>query len=1232
MKILTLHFKNLNSLKGEWKIDFTQAPFIDNGLFAITGPTGAGKTTILDAICLALYHSTPRLGVITTANNEIMTRGSAECSAEVEFEVKGKAYRALWSMRRSRGKADGNLQQADVELAEVASQRIIASQIKAKSEKVERITGLDFARFRKSMMLSQGEFAAFLNANEKERAELLEELTGTEIYGLISEKVHQRFMDAKIKLGELEAKASGVHLLNDEQKLALNDELHHLNNEQVQLKVELAQLSAHNVWWTEHDKAQASANNAKRESDLALAQKEAAQQQLLRLAHSEPAEKLNMPFQLWQSALQQVNKTQTALLAKQESECSAKKSLDLSITTEQSSLHTLNTAKAQQQSLEKLINEQVLPLDNVIVTLQEKLDEKESQFKKLSTLQKTTLEKHEQLVGQQKNQQQSLENVTLYLHNQQSDQSLQQYLGQWQMQSEMLQTEQQNMTVLTANEYSVQHSLLGKQAEQQNNNNTLQAANDHLATVQQALLKIEQDYLLAENEGKLEELETSKERMDRGYRALVQLSHDSGQWLAVQTEQRLKQAMYSEQQQQLVELDKIEQQSIDKIAKQKQLIHALKTLANQEEQLAQYRLHLQTGEACPLCGAKEHPKITGVAIDIPEVIDQLSDAEKELEHCLKIITATTSKISSSKRYLQELQQRLNAISEEQSELEKSWQVNCQLLSINMVISETDQFMLYQQQQDKLSSQISDKIGQLKYLEKALKKATSDVEQAERNVEVIKTKIALLEQNISNEQEKLAQISTEKTHKIEQIDAKKATLLVEICEKGFVAPLFDELAQWLSEKQRDAMRWQEYSQQKQHITSHLLQLEAQIESAVTTLVEQTQQLSLLQRDKLALHKNLTEQQRERQRLFADKVVANVREQALQALANAESAYQIAQLTMQSVREKLSTIGGEISILQHRLKEEQNSVKVQEHTWLVQLQQSPFATEGDFCKALLSAEERNDLLALQQTLNTKIAQTQALCDSAQQGLAALMQHALVDEYLKTPQAEIVEKSGQLHDRAENITKRVGEINNELTSDKARCDGQQLLFTEIANFKVRYDDIHYLHTLIGSQKGDKFRKFAQGLTLDNLVYLANKQLDRVHGRYQLQRKQNEGLTLVVVDTWQGDIERDTKTLSGGESFLVSLALALALSDLVSHKTSIDSLFLDEGFGTLDSETLDIALDSLDNLNASGKMIGVISHVEAMKDCIPTQLIVTKKSGMGISFLEAKFSVKAKNIAKRG
>ena len=190
MKILTLRLKNLNSLKGEWRIDFTRLPFTDNCLFAITGPTGAGKSTLLDAICLALYHQTPRLDKISATDNDIMTRHTADCLAEVEFEVKGAVYRAFWSQRRSRDKIDGALQAPKVELATVDG-TILSTQTKEKLERIAEITGLDFPRFTKSMLLAQGGFAAFLNASANERAELLEELTGTEIYGEISRKVFE---------------------------------------------------------------------------------------------------------------------------------------------------------------------------------------------------------------------------------------------------------------------------------------------------------------------------------------------------------------------------------------------------------------------------------------------------------------------------------------------------------------------------------------------------------------------------------------------------------------------------------------------------------------------------------------------------------------------------------------------------------------------------------------------------------------------------------------------------------------------------------------------------------------------------------------------------------------------------------------------------------------------------------------------------------------------------------
>ncbi|RLR18262.1 hypothetical protein D8L93_02550, partial [Sodalis-like symbiont of Bactericera trigonica] len=275
-----------------------------------------------------------------------------------------------------------------------------------------------------------------------------------------------------------------------------------------------------------------------------------------------------------------------------------------------------------------------------------------------------------------------------------------------------------------------------------------------------------------------------------------------------------------------------------------------------------------------------------------------------------------------------------------------------------------------------------------------------------------------------------------------------------------------------------------------------------------------------------------------------------------------------------------------------------------------------------------DERDTLRERREQL--KVQQQRA--DALQQQAADALQHV---ETARPPalsseeaEAAVAQHLAALDDQLRQLARRQGEIHQQLDSHHQRRREQHQLLQQIEDSRDCCQDLGYLNYLIGSKEGDKFRKFAQGLTLEHLISLANQQLARLHGRYQLQRKTQEELELEVIDTWQADAIRDTRTLSGGESFLVSLALALALSDLVSHKTRIDSLFLDEGFGTLDAQTLDIALDALDALNASGKMIGVISHVEAMKARIPVQIKVSKINGLGISCLQQQFAV-VKNAA---
>src|SRR5512137_678385 len=192
MKILQIRFKNLNSLVGEWQIDLMHPAFASDGIFAITGPTGAGKTTILDAICLALYGRTPRLNKVTKSGNEIMSRQTGECFAEVTFETQKGRFRCHWSQHRARKQPDGDLQQARHEIVDAETGAVLESKITQVGELVEKVTGMDFERFTRSMLLAQGGFTAFLQASPDARAPILEQITGTEVYSQISIKVHER--------------------------------------------------------------------------------------------------------------------------------------------------------------------------------------------------------------------------------------------------------------------------------------------------------------------------------------------------------------------------------------------------------------------------------------------------------------------------------------------------------------------------------------------------------------------------------------------------------------------------------------------------------------------------------------------------------------------------------------------------------------------------------------------------------------------------------------------------------------------------------------------------------------------------------------------------------------------------------------------------------------------------------------------------------------------------------
>ena len=255
MRILNIRFCNLNSLRGEWEINLTDPAYAAEGLFAITGPTGAGKSTLLDAICLALYGRTPRQSNVSKSQNEVMSRQTGECFAEVEFETPQGRWRVHWSQHRSRKQPDGALQQPKQEIIDARSGQLLHTKIKAVAQTVERLTGMDFERFTRSMLLAQGGFAAFLQADPDTRAPILEQITGTSIYSDISIAVHQKRAEQRQQLEQLKAAQSGLQLLDAEAEAELSQQLAQLSTEVEAQQQRLEQQQALLQWRTRLEQA-----------------------------------------------------------------------------------------------------------------------------------------------------------------------------------------------------------------------------------------------------------------------------------------------------------------------------------------------------------------------------------------------------------------------------------------------------------------------------------------------------------------------------------------------------------------------------------------------------------------------------------------------------------------------------------------------------------------------------------------------------------------------------------------------------------------------------------------------------------------------------------------------------------------------------------------------------------------------------------------------------------------
>ncbi len=1217
MKILKIELQNINSLKSDQPIviDFESDVFKDIGLFAITGATGSGKTTILDAITIALYQNVPRFQKSKGTLLDVVSYGAKEAFCRVTFENNQSVYEAYWGIKLATktGKTLKNPKE-EVALKNLTDGKIIATQKRKMLEAVEEVTQLNYEQFLRSVMLAQGEFAAFLSAKASEKGKLLEQITGEEIYKRIGEQILSRRNLEEQKLNDLRKSLNNEDILSDEEKILLQKREKELEINLKALDNRLENIQNIDKWYKDHrqlieKQAQLSKDEESFKEFVNQHQKE-----LILLALNEAAE----PYKTLIDHILRNDKLLKTKTAQIDELTAALKKLipELKQLAEQDIELTQQVAQAT-----KHFNDW-LPKFDLLTKLENELQNRQ---KDLERIQKDLAENKDKIVEYQKDKgklehqikklEKALSDLEVAIKEQAHLPKVNEHLTAWtgrltDYKNHSLQLKQaQKVIGQRQQEIDNIRKFTGeKQAVLNEQKNNLKTLDEKLQLIDTQLKGLNITQLPAQRD--------RQQNLVHKWQKLVELSEHYtkiNQKISELNEKTIENTKQIAQKEGLLKatLNDIEIQT-HAVADAQRIYDLQKSIKNYEAE----RKHLIAGQPCPLCGATEHPFAEhGTDDDITVAQAELNQRRKTLETLIKTQNRLNTDVQILKTELKNLQMQLLELQTEKQQILSI----AQALQLNAEINKTEQITIQHQQAKLKLKDLDNQLDKAQKLQiekndvnQKKNKLTDELHSLEKFVGKQQESQKIYQKEIAEKQKLIADLQY-KNQEIEQ------QLKPELQSFGYDFPEPETLETFIDTIKSSI---NEYNSKKET----LLNLKADIDKNNIAKDNLTGQITQLETDQQKLMDRQQEITQQIQELKSDRAALLPLdisiEQHRKALAGKRDALLEKQKAIKAQLETKQQAKREQEILQTQLRLEIEALapelETQRQSLTSQLKDSRFDSMQAVQQALLAPERKQQYQELKKRIDKRNIEINTLKKETQN---VLNQH-LTQKTFGITESDNQVQLQELSKQRETLLRETGEIKEKYRKDAEIRTRNQKIVKKIDEQQKVYDLWQELYKIIGGSK-DAFNVYVQRLTLKQLLHLANLHLYRLNKRYSLKMpetyKAKEELNFYLIDHYQTDQLRLVETSSGGEKFIISLALALGLSDLASKNVRIDSLFIDEGFGTLDSDTLETVISTLETLQSQGKMIGIISHVEALKERIPRQIRVNKKSN-GISEVEIK------------